>query len=70
MVKNLFVDRREYNFKPTEAEESDFEYTKTKRIIKNPEALKKLNNLSISEQIYLEYMSKKEDEAEDDLLPE
>jgi len=33
--------------------------------MKNPEALKKLNNLNISEQIYLEYMSEVKDK--DDL---
>ena len=58
LVKNLFADEREYDLQPNEEEQADLHYTKVKRTIKNPEALKKLNNLSISEQIYQEYMHK------------
>lgn len=57
MIKNMFSDRRQYQLIPSDEEASDLQYTKIKRTIKNPEALKKLNNLSISQQVYLEYMN-------------
>jgi hypothetical protein len=49
LVKNIFSDRRDLDFMPTEEEAADEEYTRVKREVKNPDALKKLNNLAISE---------------------
>jgi hypothetical protein len=48
LVKNLFSDRRDYDFRPNEEEVFDFEYTRVKRTVKNPEALKKVNNMGLS----------------------
>ena len=56
LIKNVFSPQSKFDYEPTELEEHDLEYTKMKRSIKSNEALKKLNNLSISEQIYQEYM--------------
>lgn len=58
LVKNVFKDNREYDFEATEEERGDEKYTRVKRLMKNPDALKKFNNLNLSEQIYLQYMLK------------
>ena len=56
IVKNIFADSREYEYNPDFYEQEDIKYTKMKRTIKNPDALKKFNNLNMSEQIYQEYV--------------
>lgn len=58
IIKNMFSEERKYDPKITEEEAGDEEYTRTKRAIRNPDALKKLNNLAISEEIYVEYMDR------------
>jgi hypothetical protein len=68
LVRNLFRENREYDYQPSDEDKHDEKYTRVKRLIKNPDALKKINNLSISEQIYLEYMDKTE--KADDLKEE
>lgn len=60
IIKNMFSEERNYDPKLTEEEVGDEEYTRAKRAIRNPEALKKLNNLALSEEIYVEYMDRTE----------
>ena len=54
----MFVDSRNYDSQLSEEEEGDEEYARAKRAIVNREALKKLNNLSLTEEAYVEYMEK------------
>ena len=56
IVKNIFADPREYEYNPDYYEQEDIKYTKMKRTIKSPDALKKFNNLNMTEQIYQEYV--------------
>jgi hypothetical protein len=61
LLKNMFAERRHYDPKLTEEEVGDEEYARTKRAVRNPDALKKLNNLALSEEIYVEYMDRTAD---------
>ena len=70
VVKNIFSEKRNFDFEATDAELSDEEYARTKREIKNPDALKKLNNLKISEEIFIEYMQKYNMQGEEGMTSE
>lgn len=61
----MFVDERQYDAQLTEEEIADEKYTRSKRAIRNTEALKKLNNLSLSEEIFVEYMERTSKEIEE-----
>ena len=56
MVKNLFGSQREFNLELNDEEQADEEYTRTKRAIKNPEALQRMNNMHLSEEVFQEFM--------------
>jgi hypothetical protein len=52
LVRNIFSDPREFSYELNTEEKAEEEYVKTKRVIKNTDALRKLNNLEMSEKIY------------------
>lgn len=53
VLKNIFGEERNYDYQMKEEEVYDEEYTRAKRTIKNTSALKRLNNLALTEEITL-----------------
>lgn len=50
-VRNMFPQSNNYSFEISELEQSERQYTKIKNEIKNPIALKKLNDLVLTEHV-------------------